>query len=195
MEIYYHKTFPDDPWLTKSANKILRSYLKKTDIGLELGSGRSTIWFAKRTKHLTSVEHNEVWYRKVSQAIKKSELQNIDYHLIHSDLSDEKGENTAYVRLINRFNDNIFDYVLIDGIYRDFCTLNVLGKIRPGGVLIIDNVNWFLPSESCSPCSRTYKLGAKGEIWDRINITISDWRTIWTSSGVTDTALFIKPCN
>lgn len=195
VEMHYHKTCPDHPWLTKAANQILASYLKESDIGFEFGSGRSTVWFAKRTQHLTSIEHNEVWYRKVNQTLKASEQHNVDYHLIPKDVPDDNGGDAAYVRIIDRFEVNSLDYVLIDGVYRDFCALNVLEKIRPGGMMIIDNVNWFLPCESYSPSSRTFIQGPKGHTWDRVNQCVSEWRRIWTSSGVTDTALFFKPCD
>lgn len=60
---YYQKIQPDQSWLTRSANEILNSWLTKSDIGLEFGSGRSTLWFAKRMAYLTSVEHDPVWGR------------------------------------------------------------------------------------------------------------------------------------
>lgn len=194
LEKYYHKTCPDHPWLTKAANQILASYLKDSDVGLEFGSGRSTVWHAKRSRHLASIEHREVWYRKVKQMIEDSDQRNVDYHLIHKDVSEEKGSEAAYVQIINKFEENYFDYVLIDGIYRDFCAMNVIEKIRPGGMMIIDNVNWELPSESCSPYSRTLVQGPRGNTWSSVYQSISGWRRIWTSSGVTDTAFFFKPC-
>ena len=195
LEIYYHKTYPDHPWLTKTANQVLASYLKESDIGLEFGSGRSTVWFAKRTQHLTSVEHDDEWYRKVNQMLKKAEQFNVDYHLIPIDMPNENGDDAAYVRFIDRFEVNSLDYVLIDGKYRDFCALNVLEKIHPSGVMIIDNVNWFLPSDSHAPNSRTFIQGPKGHTWDKVNKSVSEWRRIWTSSGIFDTALFFKPCD
>ena len=68
----YERKYPEYPWLTEQANSILSTLLKPTDVGLEFGSGRSTIWFAKRIKYLTSVEHNKLWYDKVSKMIKEN---------------------------------------------------------------------------------------------------------------------------
>lgn len=192
-EIYYQKTCPDHPWLTKTANTILRSYLRSSDTGLEFGSGRGTVWFGKRIGHLTSIEHNDSWYCKVRHLISENGLKNVDYHLLPKDVEEDNGDNASYVKFAESFNSNSLDFVLVDGIYRDYCVLAVLEKLRPGGVLVIDNVNWYLPSESCSPNSRTCSQGPNGEVWKNISESLSDWRKIWTSSGVTDTAFFFKP--
>lgn len=58
---------PDAPWLTRTMVEILETWLRPGDVGLEFGSGRSTIWFARRVGHLTSVEHHPGWYAKVKQ--------------------------------------------------------------------------------------------------------------------------------
>lgn len=192
-EMYYQKTHQHLPWLTKTANVILGSYLQKTDVGLEFGSGRSTAWLASQCKHLSSVEHHEAWYNKVDEMLKNSNTDNVKYHFIPREASDGDGEEAEYVKIIDTFEANSIDFALIDGIYRDHCVLRVIDKIRPGGVVIIDNVNRYLPCESYSPASRTHAQGPNGEAWERAYQTLSTWRTIWTTSGVTDTAFFFKP--
>jgi predicted O-methyltransferase YrrM len=192
-EMAYHKDCPEHPWLTKNANQILASYLQDSDIGLEFGSGRSTLWLAKHSQRLTSVEHDKAWYLKVCQMLEVSKQNNVDYHIIPMDAPEEKGADASYVRFVDKFSDNTFDFILIDGIYRGFCALNVLYKVKPGGMIIIDNVNWFLPSASNSPNSRTFSEGAKGDTWKKFQELTSNWRKIWTSSGVSDTAFFFKP--
>jgi len=42
-EAYYHRTHPGHPWLTRWANEMLASYLRSSDVGVEFGSGRSTL--------------------------------------------------------------------------------------------------------------------------------------------------------
>lgn len=193
-DIYYRKTHPDRPWLTPVSITILDSYLRQTDVGLEFGSGHSTLWFAKRIRHLTSVEHNELWYKKVHQMLKDNHQENVDYYLA---LKEEEGESaaSAYVRQVEQFGVNSLDFVLVDGIYRDSCALNALNLIRPGGILVIDNANKYLPCNSHAPNSRTHKDGPDGEIWAQVYRELCHWRTIWTSSGVWDTAIYIKPCH
>jgi len=190
---FYEKTHPDYPWLTPAANRILESYLTDKDVCLEFGSGRSSIWFAKRVAHLTSVEHDDAWKNIVRTMFSESGLENIDYQFFPKQPSDISKMDADYVNVISTFADNSLDFCLVDGIYRDACALAVIDKLKSGGILVIDNVNWYLPSGSKSPSSRSIKDGPSGEIWQEVYSSISGWRTIWTTSGVTDTAIFFKP--
>lgn len=193
--LYYEKANPNHPWLTRSANEILDSYLIKSDVGLEFGSGRSTAWIARRIGHLTSVEHNYAWAAKVQGILNEATLNNVDYKSIPKDVEEEQGNDSEYVKVVDAFDTNSLDFCLVDGIYRDFCALKVIDKLRPGGLLVIDNANWYLLSRSYSPNSRSFTDGPKGTCWKELAQLISVWRKIWTSSGVTDTAMFFKPYN
>lgn len=190
----YRRACPDHPWLTKSANNILAGCLNKSDRGLEFGSGRSTLWIAKRVQHLTSVESNKDWHDKVEAMLKDNGLENVDQLLIPKDKSDDEADSASYVAIVQQFDQGSLDFALVDGVYRDFCALNVIDKLRPGGMLIIDNSNRFLPSNTHSPHSRTPDQGPKGRVWESFSEEVSDWRRVWTSSGVTDTVIFFKPC-
>lgn len=195
VTLYYEKANPNQPWLTRSANEILDSYLIKSDVGLEFGSGRSTAWIARRIGHLTSVEHNSAWAAKVQGILNEATINNVDYKSIPKDVEEEQGNDSEYVKVVDAFDANSLDFCLVDGIYRDFCALKAIEKLRPGGLLVIDNANWYLPSRSYSPNSRSFTDGPKGTCWKEVAQLFSDWRRIWTSSGVTDTAIFFKPYN
>jgi len=121
-------------------------------------------------------------------------MNNVDYRFLPIYDKETKASHTEYVRIIDEFDNFSLDFCLVDGAYREFCAMNVINKLKPAGMLIIDNVNWYLPSDSYSPNSRTMTEGPNGAIWKKVMIEISGWRQIWTSSGVTDTAFFFKPC-
>ena len=127
--------------------------------------------------------------------LQKKQCVNVTYHLLSTGEKDNEGAKSPYVSIIDTFDDGSLDFCLVDGSHREFCALKVLEKIRPGGLLVIDNVNWFLCSDSDSPDSRSFANGPNGPIWKEERDRLSDWRKIWTTSGVSDTALFIKPCN
>lgn len=180
----YEKQHPDHPWLTHSAISLLSTYLKKSDIGLEWGSGRSTVWFAGRLKQLVSVEDNPEWYRRVNEKLEHLKLNNTEYILAT--------EQESYVGAADRFQENSLDFVLVDGSYRSDCAIKAVSKIKNGGLIVLDNANWFLPSGSHSPNSRTYETGSASDEWQEFLEQVNNWRVIWTSNGVTDTAFFIK---
>lgn len=191
LEIY-ERLHPDHPWLTKSANRILARRLQSHHLGLEFGSGRSTLWIARRVGHLTSVEHDPAWAKKVSEMLNSAGLTNVDYLLNEADCGDAGAAGSEYVRALDRFGPQSLDFVLVDGIYRADCALGATEKLRPGGLLIIDNVNWYLPCSSCAPNSRRADQGPVNEKWLEFESRVADWARDWTSSGVTDTAIFHK---
>jgi predicted O-methyltransferase YrrM len=192
-QMRYERGHADDPWLTPAAIAMLGSLLRREDTGVEFGSGRSTIWFATRVAALTSVEHDEQWYQAVAARLKDRGLGNVDYILAPEDQPLDRGGESAYARAALAFPDGGIDFALVDGHYRDYSAKLVLPKIRPGGMLIIDNANLYLPCQSKSPNSRTAALGPQTPVWCDVQDELAGWRSIWTSSGVWDTAIFIKP--
>jgi predicted O-methyltransferase YrrM len=181
-EIAYQGLHPELPWLNRNGIEVLGTVLKGDDVGLELGSGRSTTWLAKRVRRLVSVEHNRDWFERVNENIKKSGLMNIEY-----ELRDEE----EYVYVFDRLDECSLDFVFVDGIKRAECANYAIQKIKPGGILIIDNVNWYLPSESKSPNSRTMTQGPISD-WMKVYEVIKHWRYAWTTNGVSDTGFFFK---
>lgn len=193
FEKLYRWAHPDVPWLTRTANTFLETYLQSEDCGWEFGSGKSTIWFARRVKHLTSVEHNSAWFERVTKMLEENDLKNVDYFLRPREQDDGFQRLPAYVSGLTDVEDESLDFIMIDGIYRDLCALASLDKIKPNGILVIDNANHFLPCRSNSPHSRSYADGPKGEKWSQFLQSVINWRFFWTSNGVSDTAIYFKP--
>ena len=192
-QMLYERAHPDDPWLTPAAVRLLSTLLRPADRGAEFGSGRSTLWFAARVAALTSVEHDVRWHEAVAARLKERGLRNVDYILAPADQPMDRGGDSAYARTALAFPDASLDFALIDGHYRDYSAKLIMPKVKPGGMLIIDNANWYLPCQSKAPNSRTAELGPAAGVWAGVWRELAGWRTIWTSSGVWDTAIFIKP--
>ena len=186
IQILHEKTHPNDPWLTRQSVHILADLLQDTDTGLEFGSGRSTIWFAQRTSRVISIEHDFKWYQSVGQKIQDLNLESkIDYRYC---------DNIAdYVGQIDSLEDKSIDYCLIDGKARDECALKVLPKLKHEGILIIDNINLYLPNASRSPNSIRRFDNTNDSDWASVQVQIDSWEMVWTTNGVSDTALWIKP--
>lgn len=194
FEKIYRLSHPDFPWLAPQAIEFLTNYLKPSDIGLEFGSGRSTLWFAQRISFLTSVEHNPAWAEKVRAGLQERGLSNVNQILAPRSSSDPPGgADSAYVKSIDHIDPQSLDFILIDGIYRGQCALRSLPLLKPHGILIIDNVNHSLPSNSKAPNSRSLADGPQNEDWQAVWQEIGAWRRFWTGNGVSDTAIFFKP--
>jgi len=127
---------PDEPWITREATRLLETMIRPSDIGAEFGSGRSTLWFARRCRSLTSVEFDEQWYAKISATLRRQGLVNVDYRRAPKDQPKEIGDQSAYARVALSFDDESIDFTLVDGLYRDHVTRFMLPKLKPGGLLV-----------------------------------------------------------
>lgn len=192
----FEKKFPDAPWLTRSAILLLDSWLKKTDVGFEWGSGRSTVWFANRVSHLVSVETSKEWFEKVSVRLKAGGLSDkVDYRFVECDIDEREGPmGLPYADTILTFADNHFDFILVDGMARASCVRNALAKLKPGGLLIIDNANRYFPNWSMGAFTTAHEQRDRvlSPVWEEIAKSLGDWRAIHTSDGIWDTRMWQK---
>ncbi len=189
---------PFYPWITIEMVNILENVLKKSDVGFEFGSGYSTIWFAKNTAKITSIEHDDGWFKKVTFMLKKQNLEHKSKVIEISGVDEIKMTGVDnYIRPIYEIKDCSLDYCFIDGIFRDSCLVVAIPKLKHGGILIMDNVDNYFPKNKTSISVR-YKRDNRSKLISRsnmkqVNKILSGWRCIWTSSAVQDTALWIKP--
>jgi len=124
------------PWLTYSSIEWLEKNLKPNMNTFEWGSGGSTIFFAKRVNKITSIEHDNEWYKDVSRKINDEKIVNCDYNLIpliKDDLND------PYSKSIQRYPNNSFDLIIVDGKNRNECIFEAKNKLKAGGILLLDN--------------------------------------------------------
>ncbi|TAK34069.1 MAG: hypothetical protein EPO21_10830 [Chloroflexota bacterium] len=212
-------TNPSDPWFTQQATRLLESLLRPDDVGVEWGSGRSTLWFARLVAKLVSVEHNQAWYERVLNQLKRSSISNVDYRLapvgdggqvtawgdtgsyhLRNNLAQQSRAGTAvavrtnpYAEVVEEFAPSQLGFVSVDGMWRGECALRSLPKLRPGGLMIVDNINWFLPCASTAPGSRAIDAKPASDEWAEFSRLVREWRYVWTSNGVSDTAVWLKP--
>jgi hypothetical protein len=187
---------PRAPWLTPRAIAYLEQALQPDFSGLEYGSGRSTVWFARQVKHLISVEHNDNWYAKVRAELESSSLTNVEYHHfpkldsaqpLASKITSDYAVADASIKLKS------LNFVLVDGIERPACALRALPLLKNGGLLIIDDANHYLPCDSWAPNSRSHKDGPLDAEWAGVLDAIKGWDAVWFGNGVKETAVFHKP--
>lgn len=192
-KVYLYENFGDiKPWLTKDAVNFLEKKLNKNSICFEWVSGRSATWFAKKVKYLISVENNIKWYKKVKVMLENRRLDNVRYLFFNEDERKDNPKISNYASAINEYNDEIFDFILVDGIFREYCALNSIPKLKKGGFLIVDNIQWFLPSFiKCQSLKGTDEKPIT-ENWKNLK-KLREGEIIWTTNGINDTGIFIKP--
>jgi hypothetical protein len=143
------------PWVTFSARTWLDRNLHSDMDVFEFGSGGSTTYFCSRVRKVTSVEHDMQWYDMVKTILGESKVQNLEYNYRAAEISQAnsgaEGEYRSvrfahpnasfkdYVRTIDSYDDESFDFILIDGRARNSCAIHALPKLRKGGYMMLDN--------------------------------------------------------
>jgi predicted O-methyltransferase YrrM len=193
LEKRYRRMHPDEPWLTPAAIQFLKGYLRAGDHGLEYGSGGSTIWFAKRISNLTSVEHDLSWFEKVKGWLADKGITNVTYIHAAIDPQADSEKSREYISAARKIQDESLDFILVDGRHRDECANMVLPKLKKGAILILDNADVYLPSDSNTPNARSISQGPATQGWAVFLKNVEKWRCYWTCNGISATAIYFKP--
>jgi hypothetical protein len=144
------------PWIPFACQDFIGGSVGPESAVFEFGSGGSTFYFLDRIKHLVSVEHDENWFATVKYTLDEEEAQNSEYYLevpIPNPAGDKQGRCPfgyegdgypgmtfySYASRIDRYDDNSFDLVMVDGRARNACLWHARRKVKPGGYLVLDN--------------------------------------------------------
>lgn len=134
----------DAPWFVPAAIRFIEKELRPDFVGFEWGCGRSTLWLARRARHVTSVEGRRVWFDEVTRQLVDEDLAD-RVSLCLAEVSTEhdfsEAEIERYVSAIDEFADGSLDFIVVDGHFRDACLNRVGKKLRLNGLLIIDNTD------------------------------------------------------
>jgi predicted O-methyltransferase YrrM len=152
---------PGEPWMSPGAVRFLETRLSPRWRALELGAGRSTLWFAKRLGALTSIEDSPLWLARVTADLTRAGVTNVDLRLVPLEHPIELTTSRAnaypllprYVAVIAETPDGSLDLVIIDGHYRRASVDLALTKLREGGLLLVDDTDrwpdgeWGVPAD------------------------------------------------
>ncbi len=126
---------PERPWIVPAANGWLRRRIRPDWSILELGSGRSTVWFARRAGRLISFEDSEFWAERTRDRLREAGLENVELRV---------GPVEALTDAIAALPDSSFDLVVVDFLESPKLTrIDLLGaamkRVKPGGYLLLDD--------------------------------------------------------
>lgn len=120
------------PWYTYPAAEYLAGLDFSDKTVFEFGGGNSTLYWAKRAKHVTTVDHDEQYI----QWIARRAPDNVT--LIHeSDLD-------LYPATVKSRGER-YDVIVIDGTSRtrSGCAPRAVEHLNPGGMIVLDNSDWY----------------------------------------------------
>jgi predicted O-methyltransferase YrrM len=126
----------DVPFMAEKEYRYIQDLIngRKYQAALEWGAGSSTIWFPNNTniEWWISVEHNPVYVEYLRNKVStKVELC----------LAESKKK---YINV-----EGSFDFILIDGLYRDECLAKSFDLLEPGGSILLHDsgrktyYNWY----------------------------------------------------
>lgn len=120
------------PWYTYPANDFLkfRNYQGKKI--LEFGAGQSTLWWAERCKSIISFEGSKDWYEQINRSMP----DNVELYYI-----EEKPQEHCLQKIkeILHTNNQKFDIIIIDGLWRFNLAIMAKDFIQPDGAIVVDN--------------------------------------------------------
>lgn len=186
---WFRLLHPDYPWLTKESIGILDRWIRPEHSVVEFGAGGSTLYFAARCGRLVSYEHDGNWHRKVSSRLDESRYGHVELHCFALD-------DPRYCNHVCALADQSIDLVLIDGRRRAECTWNALPKLKPGGLLVIDNAERYLSRVtdiSCASGTGKQSIHPSEQTWRMVAGHTASWKRQWTDNGVWTTLILHCP--
>ena len=193
----FHRAHPEAPLIVANAVILLDSWIRPADRGLEWGSGRSTGWLAARLDALITVEHDQLWYDRVGERLRRAGLAaKVDYRLVAAP-AEQMAEpvDHPYAAVADEVADESLDLVLVDGQMRLRCMQKALAKLRPGGLLVLDGANRYVPNrfDGGFTTVQVRQDAPLSEEWRELLERLRGWRWMNTSDGLWDTRRWVKP--
>jgi predicted O-methyltransferase YrrM len=126
---------PERPWIVPAAVGWLRRRIRSGWRLLELGAGRSTVWFARRAGEVVSFEDDPYWVEWAREGLAAAELTNVDLRQLPV---------AEFLPELGRLADESFDLVVVDFLEshdadRVEAVRRARAKVRPGGLLLLDD--------------------------------------------------------
>lgn len=123
------------PWYTYPAIEYLRSFAFNECDVFEFGAGNSSVFWARRSRSIISVENNADWFHYVNNIAQNNQL------VIHRSLEND------YVRSLSE-QCKLFHIIVIDGQWRDRCVSEAIKYLANGGMILLDNSDRIIEKES-----------------------------------------------
>jgi SAM-dependent methyltransferase len=148
------------PWFAYAAIDFLEGALAPDMRVCEYGSGGSTLFFARRTQSVLSIEDNPKWHELVSRRLEQKALSNVTLKLCPFDFKNPAGfEDSDYFQALPKES---FDVIVVDGSeewtpVRPRCFRKAETRIKPGGMIVVDD-SWRYPELRTQHRARSFTV-------------------------------------
>ena len=137
---------PELPWISYDGQAEIAKRLGKGKRALEFGAGMSTAWFAARVDEIVSIEDHEIWLETVRRNFASRGIKNAMLRFAAT--------KAEYLTLSADEIKQGFDFILIDGRFRDECVDTAIAHLKPGGCIYLDNSDQIYEDEPNGSCAR-----------------------------------------
>lgn len=183
------------PWYTYPGIEFLQQFQFLSCNIFEFGSGNSSLFWSKKSQSVISVESDPDWYTFGIQDLSPNRTLLL------------KTECNEYVETILRYETQ-FDVIVIDGLYRYNCAVESMIKLKDGGIIVLDNSDWFPDTARLlrdAGFTQTDFIGAGPvnsyawctSVFFRGHMSIpriSDSQPVRVLGGIAEISLMDKPC-
>jgi hypothetical protein len=139
----------DVPWWSYDAIDATEAWLRGRHSAavFEYGAGASTVWLARRSASVHSVEHDVDFAAMMARVLVEvpnaevmvREPEASSAPVVHSAKEGYSGlDFTSYVDAIDEVQ-GVFDLVVIDGRAREACLEKAILRLAPDGLVVFDN--------------------------------------------------------
>ena len=150
------------PWISYPAIHFLNGFLDRNMDVFEFGGGGSTLYFARKTKQVLTVENNEEWIKLLQKGLTDNKLHNAEvlYRPFNRDKAETFKESEFYRSLEGR---GTYHVILVDGLEingyaaRPACFAEAEKHIKPGGIIIVDD-SWRYPQLHTANKAKSYRV-------------------------------------
>jgi ubiquinone/menaquinone biosynthesis C-methylase UbiE len=126
---------PERPWIVPAAIGWLRRRIRPDWSILELGAGRSTVWFVQRVGRVVSFEDNGFWVERTRERLEELGLGNVEL----VELPVEKLPEALATLPESSFDLVVLDFLEAPAVTRIDALKPAMNRVKPGGYLLLDD--------------------------------------------------------
>ena len=147
------------PWWSFGAVDAVARFIRPEMKVFEFGSGGSSIFLARRTKHVVCVEDSELWTDLVQGEAETQGLGNLE--VVAKPFDFQKADNFNDSSYLRALGDRLYDIIVVDGQedmvqVRPECFWKAESCIKPGGLIVLDD-SWRYPQVKAQNKAKLWK--------------------------------------